>query len=276
MPTKTSAREGEHRRVQACRISVRHLRTIPRDSARRSRRPRSSGARGSAGSAARGAQSSSRYVSPSGSKARLQRSARTESSRRPSSVTVTTWACALGRGLGVDRRPHDRALVEAKELGRRHRRRALPVLVDVLLERGEAVRRDDPRGVRVRRPAPDELDLDVVAARGEARCARSKAAYPRSARRLCTCALLSECADLLRVERHLALEPLVQSAPTTPTLSTKSAALIVNCVNSSLTRRAESFSASPRMRMKPPRSPPCGSRKTGSKLSISPSSCSRP
>src|ERR671931_2076767 len=64
------------------------------------------------------------------------------------------------------------------------------------------------------------------------------------------------------------------SAPTTPKLSTMIDVRIASFVNSSLTRSVASFSGSPLMRMKPPRSPPCGSRKTGSKLSISPSSWS--
>ena len=59
-----------------------------------------------------------------------------------------------------------RALVQAEEGGCGHRGRALPVLVDLLLEAREALRRNHAARPRVRRTAPDELDVDVVAAAG--------------------------------------------------------------------------------------------------------------
>ena len=122
------------------------------------------------------------YVSPSRSNTSVQRSARTESSSSPSSVTVTV--------CGPVPSPEDlpsivvldgRALVEAQELGRRHCCRPLPVLVDVPLVGGEAGRRDDAARPRVRRPTPDELDLDVVAAPGERGSREEQGGVPEEA-----------------------------------------------------------------------------------------------
>jgi len=66
----------------------------------------------------------------------------------PSSVTTTVWF----------------PLVEPEEHGGSHRGRALPVLVDTLLEGRESLGRDGASRCSVRRAAPDELDIDVGAA----------------------------------------------------------------------------------------------------------------